>query len=265
MRGVTLPQKVLQYSQINVERILEDLKAMSISLKQCCEQNFSVADALLDTICDDGDGIGSEEGTVGKLAREKSQLAELEEEMCRRIEGLIKMGRELNDGEEENDGSGGYTDVFDQAVDEHCNFISMAQLCESMFPTEKAIVMVSGTSSLAPIVDVDERMKSVPREKSSTMQNCEGGLKSDEVVDQEQVTKASSSSSPSVPREDSNELQNCEAAFKSNEAGDQEQVTKSSSSSCPRESVQVTKSSHESLSEAAEALGMLGRVTNNSV
>ena len=193
MRGVTLPQKLLQYSQINIERILEKLKAMNISLKQCCEQNFSVADTLLDTIGDENDN-DSEGGTVGKLAREKSQLAELEEEMSRRIEGLIQMGQEVSDSEEGSDYRGRYTDIFDQAVDENGEFISIAKLCESMFPTEKALVIVNDKSTYSsPKLNVEQRKRSVP---------CENSVEKTPILNESVKSKEEvNTSSSSGPRE----------------------------------------------------------------
>jgi len=100
--GRIIPQQVIQHVQNNLEGILGHVPIIVQSLRQCAEQNYSVSNAL--------DGM-----PVGMLGKEKGLLAEMEEEVCKRLEGLMEIC---------NDGSL-LTDSFDSE--------SMGSFCEQMF------------------------------------------------------------------------------------------------------------------------------------
>jgi len=79
--GRVIPQQVVQHVQNHLEGILGHFPVVIQSLRQCAEQNWSVSNALLGMSVD---GLG-----VGMLGKEKGLLAELEEEVCKRMEGLM--------------------------------------------------------------------------------------------------------------------------------------------------------------------------------
>jgi len=146
--GLTIPQRVLQHVQVETERILgNELPSLGRTLRQFSEQNWCVANTLSETMGgisgmmtydDDDDG-----GTVGRLEREKRAVSELEEEVCRRIDGLVRMGgsgapfpsRLADDAEEETG------DAFETAVDRRTGeFLSMEDFCSGLLDTSTALV-----------------------------------------------------------------------------------------------------------------------------
>ena len=80
--GRVIPQQIVQHVQNHLEEILTHFPVVIQSLKQCAEQNWSVSNAL--------DGM-----EIGMLGKEKGLLAELEEEVCNRMEKLMNI---CNDG-----------------------------------------------------------------------------------------------------------------------------------------------------------------------
>ncbi|GFH45023.1 hypothetical protein CTEN210_01497 [Chaetoceros tenuissimus] len=80
--GRVIPQQIVQHVQNHLEEILTHFPIVIQSLKQCAEQNWSVSNAL--------DGM-----EIGMLGKEKGLLAELEEEVCNRMEKLMNI---CNDG-----------------------------------------------------------------------------------------------------------------------------------------------------------------------
>jgi len=165
MHGCTIPQQVLQHVQAETERILGDeLPSLGRTLRQFSEQNWSVVNTLLDTMDNMMmmmmDGSGGCGWNVEKLAREKKAVAEFEEEVCRRIDRLVRMGSSCTsdsdstsnvplsfspgiDNTEEEMGGG---DAFDMAIDPQTRtFISMAEFCDnfledSVIEDNKAVV-----------------------------------------------------------------------------------------------------------------------------
>ena len=95
---------------------------------------------------------------MGRLAREKKAVARMEEEVCRRIDGLVRMGTvaggvssprstKLGDiGEEEEEEEEETGDAFDTAVDAKTGaFVSMAEFCHKVFRTPStALVSYEG-------------------------------------------------------------------------------------------------------------------------
>ena len=86
--GRVIPQQVIQHVQNNVESILGHFPVIIQSLRQCAEQNWSVSNALLDM-----DMAGM---SVNMLGKEKGLLAEMEEEVCKRLEILMDVCNELD-------------------------------------------------------------------------------------------------------------------------------------------------------------------------
>ena len=73
----------LQYVQVQLDRAVLGLKMCSGTLRNSCEQNYTYADNL-DAL---DDGLSSP-GRI--LAQEKRKLAELEEELCQRVENILQ-------------------------------------------------------------------------------------------------------------------------------------------------------------------------------
>ena len=82
-------QGCLRYIQMQLDRVVLGLRMCAGTLRNFSEQNFTYADNLLDAL---GDGIASPTNTHNPgrvLEREKRKLAELEEELCRRVESIL--------------------------------------------------------------------------------------------------------------------------------------------------------------------------------
>jgi hypothetical protein len=119
VHGILIPQKVLQTVQNELERILIHFSPMIQTLQQLAEQNWSVSNALTVMVQTNGDAF------VNVLGKEKGNLAELEEELCRRLELVIHL---CLDDETNNKG-----DVFDSFLQSQ----SMINYCEMLFSSRK--------------------------------------------------------------------------------------------------------------------------------
>ena len=189
IHGETIPHQILQHVQTNMERILlVEFPVLSQILHQSSEQNWSVSNALdlhqMDTVGDDSDESDDDDETkhgsdnhsggskkkkkkrknnVNQLGREKGILAELEEEVCKRMNGLIEManmnhqcvtggsgvGADDSDNKMDMDVDVDDTtdaDIFDLMTapkykkeegdgcdDDDKQFMSMARLCRNLF------------------------------------------------------------------------------------------------------------------------------------
>mmetsp|Transcript_4226 Transcript_4226/g.8080 ORF Transcript_4226/g.8080 Transcript_4226/m.8080 type:complete len:366 (+) Transcript_4226:36-1133(+) len=79
--GKVIPQQVVQYVQNQLEVILGHFPGIIQSLRQCAEQNWSVSNTLL--------GMNVDGMEIDLLGKEKGILAEIEEEVCRRLQSLM--------------------------------------------------------------------------------------------------------------------------------------------------------------------------------
>jgi hypothetical protein len=84
----------LEYVQMELDRILLGLEMCAVTLRQSAEQNFTLADNLLDTLDDglsspSGAAFNSTNSSGRTLAQEKRKLAELEVELCHRLQSLL--------------------------------------------------------------------------------------------------------------------------------------------------------------------------------
>lgn len=95
LHGIVIPQKVLQYVQLEIERILTQFPIIIQTLHQLAEQNWSVSNTLTAILQTNGDF------SVNNLGKEKSNLAEVEDELCRRLEQVMYLcrGEKLFDGD----------------------------------------------------------------------------------------------------------------------------------------------------------------------
>ena len=154
----SITDRTVRHVQAESQRILTELAQCATTLRQCAEHNWTVSEHLLvDVGGAMGDGAGGT--TAGSnVGRDKESLAEIEEAVCDRIEGLIAMAVETdstsNSGDSTSnnnakspagsrkrkrgaeDASGAIPqDVFDVSVD--CasgEFVSMVELCCRLFP-----------------------------------------------------------------------------------------------------------------------------------
>ena len=165
VHGLTIPQQVLQHVQAETERILgNELPSLGRTMQQFSEQNWCVANTLEDTmggimgtIGEEEDGDGEEGGsTVRRLAMEKRAVSELEEEVCRRIDGLVRMSHGGGDGGGGGDGQPRFGDeveeetgdAFETAVDRRTGeFCSMEDFCGELLDTSTALVVRGGGAS----------------------------------------------------------------------------------------------------------------------
>lgn len=113
--GRIVPQQVIQHVQNHLEGILGHFPIIIQSLRQCAEQNWSVSNALLDM------NMGGM--SINMLGKEKGLLAEIEEEVCKRLEGLMDVCNE-------EDATLPVLDSFDST--------SMKSFCARLFAEEGA-------------------------------------------------------------------------------------------------------------------------------
>ena len=154
----SIPDRTVRHVQAESQRILTELAQCATTLRQCAEHNWTVSEHLL---VDVGGAVG--DGAAGtttgsNVGRDKESLAEIEEAVCDRIEGLIGMAMDTGSTSKRGDSDGNSNikspagsrkrkrgtedasgaipkDVFDVSVD--CasgEFVSMAELCCRLFP-----------------------------------------------------------------------------------------------------------------------------------
>lgn len=140
IHGDEIPNQILHHVQSNMDRILFiEFPSLCQVLNQCSEQNWSVSSALQTSI--------SFENNVSELGKEKGIVAEIEEELCKRMNGLIEMsmnGTSVNS----NDSDEGGQDIFDRlnikkiksnygnnhgGDTDNEGFLTMAKLCHKLF------------------------------------------------------------------------------------------------------------------------------------
>lgn len=129
VHGTERTSHALQQFQGELDRILVELEACACALRQYSEQNWTLSESLLDA-------FGGDEATTitpgQDLATEKRFLAEIQEEVCARLERVLKMSafQETLDNTEQQD-------AFEQAT-ESGQFVSMAQFCNRLFGMEES-------------------------------------------------------------------------------------------------------------------------------
>ncbi len=178
IHGTKIPNQVIQHVQENLERILSvEFPLLYQILIQCAEQNWFFSNALLvpeddDDDDDEEDGDDGNDGNdsndescsdnnssisnrnskkrkknanyVSQLGRDKGILAELEEEVCRRMDGLIQMATgtsvslpsfdDCDDGCNPDGGADVDIDnIVNTSPDNREGLMSIEKLCQDLF------------------------------------------------------------------------------------------------------------------------------------
>lgn len=91
----SIPDRTVRHVQAESQRILTELAQCATTLRQCAEHNWTVSEHLL---VDVGGAVGDGAGgttTGSNVGRDKESLAEIEEAVCDRIEGLVGMAMDM--------------------------------------------------------------------------------------------------------------------------------------------------------------------------
>lgn len=107
--------------EFGISRILNQLKECAYDLGKFSEQNHNMADQL-DCYMAPGESSNA-------LSKEKRAIAEIEEAIVERIEGLMGMGRSSSLIAVQEENASADNSLFDNGTD----FVSMSDLCESIF------------------------------------------------------------------------------------------------------------------------------------
>uniref|UniRef100_A0A7S4JYA6 Uncharacterized protein n=1 Tax=Odontella aurita TaxID=265563 RepID=A0A7S4JYA6_9STRA len=156
VHGADVPRWAVAHVASETGRVLSELEGCAAALRQFAEQNWSVAEQLCDA-------FGYDENTLSTtgtgLGREKRAVAEVEEAVSSRIEGLVAMATQEHDHSE-----GGIEDdcfdAFDIGTDKETGeFLPMNKLC-------RQLLCGAGCDSIANVNDTTE--KSI-KKKASTI------------------------------------------------------------------------------------------------
>jgi len=161
----SIPDRTVKHVQAESQRILAELAQCAATLRQCAEHNWTVSEHLLvdvgEAAIEGAAGGGAAPvGTTGSnVGRDKESLAEIEEAVCDRIEGLIGMAMDTSSSSSSSTGNSNHNagvgspasgrkrkrgaegahgaiprDVFDISVDYTTGeFVSMEELCQRLF------------------------------------------------------------------------------------------------------------------------------------
>jgi hypothetical protein len=122
VHGHVIPIRALATVQGELERVLYELETCASALRQYSEQNWTLSESLMDA-------FGDCEAPGQELAKEKRIMAEIEEEVCTRIERLLGMASMTGEGNNAKTAE----DAFDQAIDlETGQFVSMQIFCDRL-------------------------------------------------------------------------------------------------------------------------------------
>jgi len=153
VHGNDVTSSALTNVQGELERALLELQACASGLRQYSEQNWTLSESLLDA-------VGNAPSSGQELAREKRMIAEIQEEVCTRIDALLNMSVWSA-----NDAADTVEDAFQQATDpETGQFVSMQQYCCRLFGIE-----------VAPETVASEEEEEVGNDNSSSSDTNEDG------------------------------------------------------------------------------------------
>jgi hypothetical protein len=126
VHGTQTTNGALAQVQTELDGVLSELEACAAALQQYSEQNWTLAESLMDAF-----GGGDMPLSSGQdLAREKRIIAEIQEEVCARCQSVLKMSASLDGTTVE--------DAFEQARDQQSGqFVSMQEYCRRLFGADK--------------------------------------------------------------------------------------------------------------------------------
>jgi hypothetical protein len=152
---------------VELNRVVSDLQQATVTLRQCSEQNWALAESLQDT------------ATAGHLlALEKQKLSDVQEEICHRIDQLIARNANTN--------CSSYTDAMDTTGSEdQCSnmstgtsrrgstgpMVSMDEYCSRIFAAESEMPVTREASDS----DDKDEILSEPEDDAELVSNtnCE--------------------------------------------------------------------------------------------
>ena len=166
-------KKTLQHVQQNLGQLVSQLSACATTLRQAAEQNWMHSDSLIDAFDQITETVSGQ-----SLAQEKRNLAELEEELCQRIQKIVAMANEQDHSPQtatrRDLDKGGDSDpckVLFHHKDHKGEATSktIANLCYSMFPTQQSQShLIESTQGLGEKDDIRlARTQPAPREEES--------------------------------------------------------------------------------------------------
>jgi hypothetical protein len=167
VHGHIITKKALANVQAELERVLYELEGCSSALRQYSEQNWTLSESLMDA-------FGDCEAPGQELAKEKRCMAEIEEEVCTRIESLLGMATK-------EEGSAPQ-DAFEQAMDSDSGrFVSMQTFCYKLLGLsvdETASAAAQASFEAASILDENGGSESVldePHDLTKRSAFCDDG------------------------------------------------------------------------------------------
>lgn len=146
--GERLPRQRLEKIQSELDTVVGQLQMASLTLRQMSEQNWTLAESLLEAhdaalaVNAAAAGTGSSTSIGEQLAWQKQKLSDIQEEVCRRIDRIIslqvkKRERRQNPQRDDDDAdamevdaAGGGEDQDDD--DDEEDFVRIADYCEQI-------------------------------------------------------------------------------------------------------------------------------------
>lgn len=123
VHGHVIPTRALATVQGELDHVLYELEMCASALRQYSDQNWTLSESLMDALSDC-------EAPGQELAKEKRKMAEIEEEVCTRIERLLGMVSMTGEG---NSAETLAEDAFHQAMDSDSGqFVSMQMFCDRL-------------------------------------------------------------------------------------------------------------------------------------
>lgn len=128
VHGEVVPNAAIRTFQHKLDNVMAEMERCVLALRQYSEQNWTVAESLMDALGYQLDDVDDGGAAVSPLATEKRILGDIEEELCRRIEALLGIAPVAREGIRSNQED----DVLDLDFK-----TSMAEFCNRSFGPEK--------------------------------------------------------------------------------------------------------------------------------
>lgn len=141
------PSSALPQIAVELNRVVSELQQATVTLRQCSEQNWALAESLQDT------------ATTGHLlALEKQKLSDVQEEICHRIDQLIARNASCTDAMET---TGSDDQCSNMSTGTSCRgstgpVVSMDEYCSRIFALESEIPVTREKASDGDYNNKDE-------------------------------------------------------------------------------------------------------------